>query len=139
MMVDIQKALAKINVVFGSTMTPKKKTNKKSVVAKKATTVKKTTRKRASTKKKTTITPIDSKALLRKDVLKKRDEEWDGSYVPVEVLYCFRWKCPKCKKNNFQEFSNVYADELYGPAWSAVGVTCDKCETHYNIREITGD
>ncbi len=79
----------------------------------------------------------DYKVLTRKEVLEKQNQEWDKSYIPVQIWYYFKWKCPKCKKNNVQEYSNIY--HVYGPAWAPIGVDCEKCGTHYNIIEDPGE
>ncbi len=83
--------------------------------------------------KRTKGDPDNYKIQTRNDVKKKLEESWDNSYIPVKIVYYFDWKCPKCKKNNIQEYSNIY--HVFGPAWSATGVTCSKCEMHFNILE----
>lgn len=83
--------------------------------------------------KKTEITTPLEEILTREGAKKKREEVHDESFIPVEIWYYFNWKCPSCKKHNIQPYKNIF--EIYGPAWSATGVTCDKCKKHFKILE----
>lgn len=57
----------------------------------------------------------------------------EGDFIPVKIVYYFDWKCPKCKKLNLQRYKNMY--HCVGPEWSAIGVTCGKCGSHFGIED----
>ena len=133
----LERILAAVKNVKEESMATKPKT--------KTVKPKTSTAKSAPRKKRTTVSkdkkihgdPDNHKVQTREDVKKKKEETFDNSFIPVEIFYYLKWKCPSCKKTNLQEFASIY--NVYGPAWSASGVTCAKCRKHYNIIEQCDD
>lgn len=80
--------------------------------------------------------PTKTKVIKKRKTTKKEIFE-EGDFIPVEIWYYFKWKCPSCKKHNCQEFKPIYLTS--GPEWSALGVTCNKCNKHFNITECHED
>ncbi len=137
----LELVLSRMKIVRSDSMSAKlkKELSQKNSNQKEETKPTKQRKKKTSSKSKVKQEEIspDYKILTRKEVLEKQNQEWDKSYIPVQIWYYFKWKCPKCKKNNVQEYSNIY--HVYGPAWAPIGVDCEKCGTHYNIIEDQGE
>ena len=103
---------------------------------KKEEVIKPKIRRTRKTKKKVHGDPENYKVQTRTDVKKKKEDFKAGkfeedNFIPIEVWYYLKWKCPSCKKQNIQEFANVY--NVYGPAWTGPGVICEKCKKHFNV------